>query len=150
MYSKRKLIPVLAPVLLLALAIHSDSASRLPTFKPESIALHEAEILIYIMPAAQEVRKQGWDIGWELQTSPDLNQKNYFVFWVVNSKRPNVNGSVAIGYYSVNKNTADIWDDNFGSFVKGAELEGVQAILRRAHHIDDATIEQYRSRRPNR
>jgi len=148
MYSKRKLIPVLAPVLLLALAIHSDSA--LPTFKPESIALHEAEILIYIMPAAQEVRKQGWDIGWELQTSPDLNQKNYFVFWVVNSKRPNVNGSVAIGYYSVNKNTADIWDDNFGSFVKGAELEGVQAILRRAHHIDDATIEQYRSRRPNR
>jgi hypothetical protein len=150
MYLKRKLILALALVLLLALAIHSDSASPLPAFKPESIALHEAEILIYIMPPAQEVRKQGWDIGWELQTSPDLNQEDYFVFWVVNSKRPNVNGSVTIGYYSVNKHTADIWDDNFGSFVKGTELEGVQAILRRAHHIDGATTEQYRSRRPSR
>jgi hypothetical protein len=150
MYSKAKLTLCCTPVLLLVLAIHSDSASPLSAVKPELIALHEAEILIYIMPVAQEVRKQGWDIGWELQTSTDLNQEDYFVFWVVNPKRPNVNGSVTIGYYSVNKHTADIWDDNFGKFIEGAELEGVQAILRRAHHIDEATIQQYRSRRPSR
>lgn len=150
MYPKTKWVLVLAPVLLLALAIHSDSALPLSAFKPEPIALYEAEILVYIMPAAQGVRKQGWDVGWELQTSPDLNQEDYFVFWVVNSKRPNVVGSVTIGYYGVNKRTADVWDDNFGKFVEGKELKGVQAILRRAHHIDEATIRQYRSRRPFR
>jgi hypothetical protein len=38
---------------------------------PEQIAPDEAEILIYLLPQAQELRKQGMDIGWELQTSPD-------------------------------------------------------------------------------
>ena len=52
------------------------------------------------------------DVGWELQTSPKLNQRDFYTYWVVNSKRPNVEGSVTVGYFSVNKHTAEVWDDN--------------------------------------
>lgn len=77
------------------------------------IALEEAEILIYLLPAAQTVRSQGMDIGWEQQTSSKLNQNDFYVFWVVNDKRQNVHGSNTIGYYGVNKHTADVW--SYGS-----------------------------------
>jgi len=121
-----------------------------PAFSAEQaelLGLHEAEILIYLLPDAHEVRKQGMDVGWELQTGSDFNQKDFFVFWVVNAKRPNVNGSVTLGYYAVNRHTADVWVDVVNGFVVSKELEGVQRILRRAHHIDEATIAMYRSLR---
>jgi hypothetical protein len=116
---------------------------------PEQIGLHEAEILIYLIPQAQELRKQGMDIGWELETSPELNQQDFYTFWVVNSKRPNVQGSVTIGYFSVNKHTADVWDNDNEKIVSTAELEGIKKILRQAHHIDDLALRKFGSIRPN-
>jgi hypothetical protein len=116
----------------------------------EQIAPHEAEILIYLLPQAQELRKQGMDVGWELQTSPKLNQPDFYTYWLVNSKRPNVEGSVTLGYFSVNKHTAEVWDDN-NEKVKvpeAGELEGVERILRRAHHIDEETLHKFSSLRP--
>lgn len=116
----------------------------------EQIAPYEAEILIYLLPQAQELRKQGMDVGWELQTSPKLNQRDFYTYWVVNSKRPNVEGSVTVGYFSVNKHTAEVWDDN-NEKVKvpdAGELEGVERILRRAHHIDEETLHKFSSLRP--
>ena len=77
------------------------------------------------------------DIGWELQTSDKLNQRDFYTFWVINSKRPNTAGSVTVGYFSVNKHTAEVWDTNSDRVVGAAEIEGVQRILRRAHHIDN-------------
>lgn len=117
----------------------------------ELLALHEAEILIYLLPDAQEVRKQGMEVGWELQTGPDFDQKDFFVFWVVNATRPHVHGSRTLGYYAVNRHTADVSDfsiEAVNQFVLSKELEGVRRILRKAHHIDDATITKYRSRHP--
>jgi len=116
----------------------------------EQIAPHEAEILIYLLPQAQELRKQGMDVGWELQTSPKLNQRDFYTYWVVNSKRPNVEGSVTVGYFSVNKYTAEVWDDNDEKVkvLDAGELEGVERILRRAHHIDEVTLHKFSSLRP--
>lgn len=112
------------------------------------ITLEEAEILIYLLPAAQTTRSQGMDIGWELQTSSKLDQNDFYVFWVVNNKRQNVHGSNTIGYYGVNKHTADIWSMDQGEFVSATELDGVQALVRRAHSITETVIQKYRHLRP--
>ena len=110
------------------------------------IALHEAEILIYLLPQAQEVRNQGWEIGWELQTSAEVSGSDSFVFYVYNATRPS-GGSVTIGYFAVDKHTADIWEDDVPpKLVASREIEAVQKILRRAHHIDDAFLKKYRPR----
>jgi hypothetical protein len=118
------------------------------TSKPEQIARYEAEILIYVLPQGQELRNQGMEIGWELQTSSKLNQQDFFTFWVFNSKRPNVEGSVTIGYFSVNKHSAEVWDDNKETLVSTAELEGIQRILRQEHRIDESTVYKFSPLRP--
>lgn len=136
--------------LLLSLTFVRNAGSETPPLAAPSgeIALHEAEILIYLLPQAQELRSQGMDIGWELQTSPKLKQKDFYSFWVVNSKRPNVQGSVTVGYFSVNKHTAEVWSNDKEKTVSSAELEGVEKILRMAHHIDDATLRKFGSLHP--
>ena len=137
---------LLAVVLVSGPAIQNPDPPRPPT-QPEHVALHEAEILVYLLPQAHDIRNEGMEIGWELQTSPKLNQEDFYNFWVFNAKRKHVHGSVTVGYFSVNKHTADIVDA-LGKFVASPELEGVQRILREAHHIDDTTIKEYRSRSP--
>jgi hypothetical protein len=76
---------------------------------------------------------------------PRLNQRDFYTYWVVNSKRPNVESSVTVGYFGVNKHTAQLWDDDNGKVVGGAEFEGVEGILRRAHHIDQDTLRRFSS-----
>jgi hypothetical protein len=117
------------------------------TAPPEQIAPYEGEILIYVLPEAQELRSQGMDVGWEREKNPKLNQRDFYTYWVVNSKRPNVQGSVTIGYFSVNRHTAEVWDDN-GKRVDNSELAGIEKILRQAHHIDEATLRKFGSLRP--
>lgn len=139
---------LLGASLALAARMKATQGTR-QTIPVEQIALHEAEILIYLLPQARELRNQGMDIGWELETSPQLNQKDFYTFWVVNSKRPNVEGSVTIGYFSVNKHNADVWDDDNKKTVSTVEIEGVKRILRQAHYIDKSTVQKFALLRPN-
>jgi hypothetical protein len=149
MNQKKIGVVICASAILLTLIPHK-ALSQAPqaTISPEPIARYEAEILIYVLPQGQELRNQGMDIGWELQTSPKLNQQDFYTFWVFNSKRPNVEGSVTIGYFSVNKHSVEVWDDNKGNLVGTAELEGIQKILRQEHHIDESTVHKFSPRRP--
>ena len=112
------------------------------------ITLEEAEILIYLLPAAQTTRSHGMDIVWELQTSSKLDQNDFYVFWVVNNKRQNVYGSNTIGYYAINKHTADVWSMDQSEFVSATELDGVQALVRKTHSITETVIQKYRHLRP--
>lgn len=89
------------------------------------------------------------DIGWELQTSSKLDQNDFYVFWVINNKRQNVHGSNTIGYYAVNKHTADVWSMDEDKFVSATELDGVQALVRKAHAITKAVIQKYHHLRPD-
>src|ERR1700722_17661855 len=107
--------------------------STVEAHEPPIISLTEAEILIYLLPQAQELRRQGMDVGWERQTSARLNQKNFYVFWVVNNKRSPVEGSVRVGFFAVSKFTAEVWDDDLETIVSGPDLAGIQNILRKAH-----------------
>jgi hypothetical protein len=136
-----------------AVGFRSPAASSLPRgpspAAPEQIAYHDAEILIYLLPVAKETRARGSDISWERQSSPRLNQSDYFVFWVTNA-RPNPYGSSTIGYFAVNKHTADVWECGGDGIdteaVTSPEIVGVQKILREANHIDEASVQKYRSR----
>jgi hypothetical protein len=130
-------------------ANNSARQSTQPALPPEQIALHEAEILIYLLPEAQLLRNQGMDIGWE-QTDPKLNQQDFYTFWVYNSKRPTENGSVTVGHFSVNKHTAEVWGDDNEKPISTNDLEGIERILRRAHHIDESTVRKFGSIRPPR
>jgi len=116
--------------------------------KLEKISLHEAEILIYLLPAAVEVRRQGMDVAWELQDSDAYNQKDFYIFWVYNKDRTGT-ASVTIGYFAVNKHKADVWDLVFDSLVQGKEIERVQTILRRAHAITEDTVRRFRMLNPH-
>jgi hypothetical protein len=116
------------------------------TKPPDQLPLHEAEILIYLLPPAVSVRAEGMEVGWELQDAKQYNT-NFYVFWVYNARREN-SGSVTIGYFAVNKRTANVWDLGLERFVDSKELAGVQRILRKAHHIDHQTIEKYGGQRP--
>lgn len=118
------------------------------TASAEQIAPYEAEILVYLLPQAQELRKQGMEVGWELQTSSKLDQRDFYTYWVFNLKRQNVEGSVTIGYFSVNKHTAEVWDNGNEKVVDAKDLEGVEKILRRAHQINKETFDKFSSLRP--
>lgn len=114
--------------------------------RPEPITYADAEILIYLLPVAKQLRSSSMEIGWEEQTSSKLNQNDYYTFWVYNARRKSY-GSVTVGYFAVNKHTADVWDADSETLVLTPEIKGVQKILRDAHHIASATIEKYRGRR---
>jgi hypothetical protein len=143
MLNSRQILKVL-----LACSLATPSLlSRCPVpAEPEQLAYHEAEILIYLLPVAKETRARGSDIIWERESSPRENQSDYFVFWVMNA-RPNPYGSSTIGYFAVNKHNADVRECGEDEMVvTSPEIEGVQKILRRAHHIDQGTVQKYRYR----
>jgi hypothetical protein len=134
----------LAPLLLGVLCIVGDrikGADNATTLTPT-----EARILVYLSPVGEEERGVGLDIAMEAQSSPHLNQADYYYFWVYNAKRELANGSVTIGYYAVNKHTADVWDTDEKRKLSSKPLLGVQKIVRESHHIDEGTMEKYRSR----
>lgn len=133
--------------LVLAMLWTGLAASPSPSSEPQPIALHEAEILIYLLPVANQLRSEGMDVGWELQTADRFNQytrQDYYVFWVINVKRAGT-GSVTIGYYAVNKDSAEICDMDMDRIVTSTEIEGVQKILRRAHKINNAVVKKFPS-----
>src|SRR5580704_17869111 len=147
---KRRIIVLICVLASISVVIPSKAVSQgsQTSSSPESIAPYEGEILVYLLPHGQELRKLGMDIGAELETNQKLNQQDFYTFHVFNSKRTNVQGSTTVGYFSVNKHTAEIWDDNNQRKVSTAELEGIQRILRQAHHIDASTVRKFGTLRP--
>jgi hypothetical protein len=124
-----------------------QSAPQGSACRPSELTLSDAEILVYLLPESESVRKGGWDVGWELQTNPNLNQKDFFTFWVYNATRPS-SGSVTIAYFAINKHTGDVWDTSVGQIVQSRDLSVIQKILRKGHCIDDSVIKTYGAQKP--
>lgn len=131
----------------------SNAGMRGPaTCSPTLITLPEAEILIYIMPDSKEVRKLGQDVTW-LTDSQAVSMSvydgtDYYIFWVTSSGPSQ--GSNSVGYYAVNKHTADVLllGAGYPRMVISKELEGVERLFRRASCIGPSTIKKYRFRDP--
>lgn len=143
-YRLNKLGPALL-VTVFALFMTLDSVTADAATTPadaQEISLTEAKILLYVSPIGEEVRAEGYDIAMERQTSDKLNQADYYTFWVYNDERQSY-GSVTIGYFAVNKHTAQVWDTVEDKQLSGKLLLGVQKMFRESHHIDGATIKKY-------
>ncbi len=139
-----------AILITIALALgHSGTRRPSMSLSPQAtvLQLYEAEILVYLLPQAHEIRKEGFDVVWTLEDDSKTNQRDFYTFWVI-STRKQVEGSRTIGYFSVNKHTADIVDP-LQNIITSPELEGIQRILRKAHGVDEATLQEFRSRRPD-
>ncbi|MGH9534769.1 MAG: hypothetical protein ACRD2E_07925 [Terriglobales bacterium] len=118
--------------------------NRAPT-RSTSLTLGEAEILVYLTPAAAAVRSSPeCDVVWELQrfTRP------FWVFWVLDSCAGR-NQSPTVGYYAVNNRTAQVWDAGLTHLVSSRELDRVEEILRNAHHVGRAVLAKYGRLRPS-
>lgn len=128
----------------------SQGRQAVPTqTQAEMLSLTEAEILIYVLPEARQIRNNGMDIGWELETGTSQNTTDFYNFWVVNKERKDHIGSVTIGYFSVNKHTADVWNQISGKLISPEkDLQGIQKILREGHHIDVQTLTKFGNLRP--
>lgn len=138
-------------VLLFFVGVRSQDQQTLATQSPqaEPLSLTEAEVLVYLLPRAREVRRQGGRIGWEVETGPSQNTTDFYNFWVVDNKQQGHIGSVTLGYFSVNKHTADVWDQVSDKVISpDEELQGIQKILRDGHHINAQTLEKYRDVNP--
>jgi hypothetical protein len=111
------------------------------------VSATDAKVLLYVSPIAEEVRVEGWDVALELQTSPELNQSDYYYFWAYNSEHKS-NGSVTVGYFAINKHTAEVWDIDKHKRLSSKLLQGVQKLIRHDRHITDETVSQYAVSRP--
>jgi hypothetical protein len=103
------------------------SARELQTANCANLSPREAAILIHFLPQGEQLRRQGMDIGWERAPKAEVG-RNAFVFWVYNAKRT-ATGSVTIGYFVVDRCTANVTDDANGTTVKSPTLAALQRIL---------------------
>jgi hypothetical protein len=109
---------------------------------------YDAEILMYLAPASVTVRNSGRKVAWELQSNAKLNQRDFYVFYLYDLSAP-AESSPTIGYFSINKHTAEVWDMDGLQLVQSDDLLAVEKILRRGHCIDDAVLKSYTSKRPD-
>jgi hypothetical protein len=115
----------------LLLPASQTTAQTAQTEHQTQLSRAEAEILVYLMPVSKQLRTRGFDVGWEFRDGKDS-----FHFSVYNTKRKCKEGcSVAVGNYTVSALTAVVTDDDLNKIISNQEMRGVQAILRRAHHV---------------
>jgi len=120
--------------------------------QPKSLSLAEAEILVYLVPDADQVRKAGCDVEAEWQRSSKLDQTNFFTFWLLRrGKKVGCSAwPIDVSYFSVNKRTGSVWDDMPEPHrVTSPTLNGVLKIIRRENGITKATLRKYDALKPN-
>src|SRR5437868_1036020 len=100
---------------LLLVAVMSMQGIQHPAQKAESLTSTEAQILVYLLPECKATRKEGFECGMELEIGPAYNQADYYTFSVYNATRKCEACSVTIGFFSVNKHTAEVIEMDSGA-----------------------------------
>ena len=116
--------------------------------RSSQLTVYDAEILLSLLPESRATRKRGGTVAWELQSSTKLNQKDFYIFYVYDLSAPRY-GSPTIGYFAVNKHTAQIWDTITDKVVESKDILAVEKILQKAHCIGEKTLATYSQRLPN-
>src|SRR5580700_865019 len=82
--------------------IPGELQSSATSCQPTELKEYDAEILVYLLPTSVTTRTNGRKVGWELQSNPGLNQKDFFVFYLYDLSAPDY-ASPTIGYFAINK-----------------------------------------------
>jgi hypothetical protein len=94
--------------------------SRATSCRAIELTEHDAEILVYLLPASV-TRNGGGKVDWELQPNPGLNQNYFSVFYVYDLSAPD-SGSPTIGYFAINKHTAEVWNMSAEGSIQSEDL----------------------------
>lgn len=98
----------------------------------------EARILLYVTPAAVSARRTGTDVDVERsEPTKQFPAADYFVAAIVSRRPTGVSalGNGLLGYFAVDKRTADVESNVDFTPVKGKELGRVQGWMRHEHCI---------------
>lgn len=107
-----------------------------------SLEEFEAKFLILLAPHVRSAVERGASVGLVPELGDGWDQQSYYVYRVaVRTDSP----SGLIGYYAVNRFTADVWDGQ-PAMIVAADLSSVQEIIRKVHGISEETIRQFRDR----
>ena len=112
---------------LAALATLSGPGVWPQTVPCANLSVREAQVLLYSMPVAEDLRSQGMGVASERMPKAEKDSST-FVFWVYNTKRRGA-GSVTVGYYDVNRCTATVTESETGNVVSSSRLRALQRIF---------------------
>ncbi|HXZ41546.1 MAG TPA: hypothetical protein VEG68_12465, partial [Terriglobales bacterium] len=93
-----------------------------------AVSERDARILVYLIPAAFDLRAKGRDVVLDRQTGSEQNELNKYVFQLDASPQ-NRFGSSLVGYFDVDRCTGEIRDDATGDVITSDALRGVQKII---------------------
>jgi hypothetical protein len=98
----------------------------------------EAQILLYLTPAAISARRAGTDVDIERSAPTNQYPKAQFFVAALISQKPtsaSVLGNGILGYFAVDKRTGEIKSATDFSSIDGKELARVRKWLRKEHCI---------------
>jgi hypothetical protein len=110
------------------------------------LAEYDAEMLLYLLPSSEAVRRAGGKVAWEIESG--TNQKDFYSFYVYDLKGSPY-GSPTIGHFAVNKHTGEVWDAVTEEPVESEDLSAIERIIRKGHCIDDNVLKTYSSSKPD-
>ena len=121
------------------------------TGQPAAAAPHPASTLVTLEEAKQLVRaipnvaaEMHGSSGLALDPPPASAECGFFMFRAWHDTGPE-HASTLVGWYTVNKRTADVWDGNGESkLIDEPHVAKLQTTIRARHKIDDAVIAKYR------
>jgi hypothetical protein len=125
-----------------SLWLAGQPAAAAPNPAPTLVTLEEARQLVRAIPdVAAQLHGTS---GLTLDPPPATPECAFFMFRAWHDTGPD-HGSNLVGWYTVNKRTADVWDGNGQStLVTDPHVAKLQKTIRGRHNIDDAVIKKYR------
>ena len=100
---------------------------------------YEVTFLVALLPDVQAEYRRGETVRFAKEDAPDMNGEVYSVVRVVTETD---DPSGLVGYYTVNKYTADV--SGLGGPENGEDLRAAQELIRRTHCFDSDVISRYR------
>jgi len=99
---------------------------------PSAVTLTEAGILVYLSPSGEALRAHGFDIVWDAGDVYFGSDKVSIHAYGTKPPGPG-GGSVTAGNFSVDRWTAELRDGD--TRVDSPRVRGVEALIRKAHHL---------------
>ena len=93
-----------------------------------SVSERDARILVYLIPAAFELRAKGRDVVLDRESNMEKEVPGKYVFRMEGFPQ-NPCGSSLMGYFAVDKSSGDVTDNETNEAITSATLKGVQKII---------------------